>query len=62
MTNIERRNMGARKFVLPELRALVPPGLPITDVSRPERSSPAEGSHAAQRAEQARIVEKALAN
>jgi 2-oxoglutarate dehydrogenase E1 component len=56
----EPRNMGARKFVLPELRDVVRPGLPITDVSRPERSSPAEGSHAAHRAEQARIVEEAL--
>jgi 2-oxoglutarate decarboxylase len=57
----EPRNMGARKFVLPELRDLVPSGLPIVDVSRPERSSPAEGYHAAHRAEQARIVEETLA-
>jgi 2-oxoglutarate decarboxylase len=56
----EPRNMGARKFVLPELQGVVPAGLPLTDVSRPERSSPAEGSHAAHRAEQARIVEEAL--
>jgi 2-oxoglutarate dehydrogenase E1 component len=56
----EPRNMGARKFVLPELRDMVWPGLSITDVSRPERSSPAEGSHATHRAEQARIVEEAL--
>ncbi|HYU49646.1 MAG TPA: multifunctional oxoglutarate decarboxylase/oxoglutarate dehydrogenase thiamine pyrophosphate-binding subunit/dihydrolipoyllysine-residue succinyltransferase subunit [Candidatus Limnocylindria bacterium] len=58
----EPRNMGARKFVLPELREVVSPGLPITDVSRPERSSPAEGSHAAHRAEQARIVDEALSS
>jgi 2-oxoglutarate dehydrogenase E1 component len=57
----EPHNMGARKFMLPELVDIVPPGLPITDVSRPERSSPAEGSHAAHRAEQGRIVEEALA-
>jgi len=57
----EPHNMGARKFVLPELRDLVPSGLPIADVSRPERSSPAEGSHSVHRAEQARIVEAALA-
>jgi 2-oxoglutarate decarboxylase len=56
----EPRNMGARKFVLPELGDVVPTGLPIVDVSRPERSSPAEGSHAAHRAEQARIVAEAL--
>jgi 2-oxoglutarate decarboxylase len=56
----EPRNMGARKFVLPELRDVVRLGLPITDVSRPERSSPAEGSHATHRVEQARIVDEAL--
>ncbi len=53
-------NMGARKFVLPELREVVPAKIPIVDVSRPERSSPAEGYHAAHRAEQARIVREAL--
>ncbi len=53
-------NMGARKFVLPELREVVPARIPIVDVSRPERSSPAEGYHAAHRAEQARIVREAL--
>jgi 2-oxoglutarate dehydrogenase E1 component len=57
----EPRNMGARKFVLPEVREIIPSGLRIVDVSRPERSSPAEGYHAAHRAEQARIVEETLA-
>jgi 2-oxoglutarate dehydrogenase E1 component len=57
----EPRNMGARKFVEPEIQDVIPTGLPTTDVSRPERSSPAEGSHAAHQAEQARIVEEALA-
>ncbi|HEX5467314.1 MAG TPA: hypothetical protein VFW92_11635, partial [Candidatus Limnocylindrales bacterium] len=56
----EPRNLGARKFVLPKLRDVVPPAVPILDVSRPERSSPAEGSHAAHAAEQARIVEAAF--
>jgi 2-oxoglutarate decarboxylase len=56
----EPGNMGARKFVLPKLREVIPAGLPIVDVARPERSSPAEGSHAAHRAEQARIVEETL--
>ena len=42
------------------MRDIVPPGIPILDVSRPERSSPAEGSHAAHLAEQARIVEAAF--
>jgi 2-oxoglutarate decarboxylase len=56
----EPYNMGARKFVLPELRDIVRPGLPITDASRPERSSPAGGFHATHLAEQARIVDDAM--
>jgi 2-oxoglutarate dehydrogenase E1 component len=56
----EPRNMGARKFVLPELRDLTAPAIAITDVSRPERASPAEGYPAAHQAEQARIVREAL--
>ncbi|MGH7606177.1 MAG: multifunctional oxoglutarate decarboxylase/oxoglutarate dehydrogenase thiamine pyrophosphate-binding subunit/dihydrolipoyllysine-residue succinyltransferase subunit, partial [Gemmatimonadales bacterium] len=39
----EPRNMGARKFVLPKIRDVLPDGVALTDVSRPERSSPAEG-------------------
>jgi 2-oxoglutarate dehydrogenase E1 component len=58
----EPRNMGARKFVLPKLRDLVvPEGISISDVSRPERASPAEGYPAAHQAEQARIVAAAFA-
>ncbi len=56
----EPRNMGARKFVLPKIREMVPARLPILDVSRPERSAPAEGDHAAHTAEQARIVAETL--
>jgi 2-oxoglutarate dehydrogenase E1 component len=56
----EPRNMGARKFVLPKLRDLTPPAIAITDVSRPERASPAEGYPAMHLAEQARIVRDAL--
>jgi len=57
----EPRNMGARKFVLPKLRDVAPATVTIGDVSRPERSSPAEGYPAAHQAEQARIVAAALA-
>ncbi len=57
----EPRNMGARKFLLPKFRDLVKPGVAIKDVSRPERSSPAEGYPAAHQAEQARIVAAAYA-
>jgi 2-oxoglutarate dehydrogenase E1 component len=56
----EPRNMGARKFVLPKLRDIVPAAVVIKDVSRPERASPAEGYPAAHQAEQARIVREAL--
>jgi 2-oxoglutarate decarboxylase len=56
----EPRNMGARKFVLPKIRPLVPYKVPLGDISRPERSRPAEGYPAAHHAEQARIVNEAL--
>ncbi len=56
----EPRNMGARKFVLPKIRHLVPYKIPLGDISRPERSRPAEGYPAAHQVEQARIVREAL--
>ena len=56
----EPRNMGARKFVLPRIRHLVPYRIPLGDISRPERSRPAEGYPAAHTVEQARIVREAL--
>ena len=56
----EPRNMGARKFVLPRIRHLVPYKIPLGDISRPERSRPAEGYPAAHQVEQARIVREAL--
>jgi 2-oxoglutarate decarboxylase len=56
----EPRNMGARKFVLPRIRHLVPYQIPLGDISRPERSRPAEGYPTAHAAEQARIVREAL--
>jgi 2-oxoglutarate dehydrogenase E1 component len=52
----EPRNMGARKFVMPKIRDVLSPGVALLDVSRPERSSPAEGYPAAHKAEQERIV------
>src|SRR5207244_1820251 len=52
----EPRNMGPQKFMLPQLRELVAPGVSVPDIGRPERSSPAEGYPAAHQAEQARIV------
>jgi multifunctional 2-oxoglutarate metabolism enzyme len=56
----EPRNMGARKFVLPRIRHLVPYHIPLGDISRPERSRPAEGYPTAHSFEQARIVREAL--
>jgi 2-oxoglutarate dehydrogenase E1 component len=57
----EPMNMGARKWVIPQLTALAPPGMEIRYLSRQERSSPAEGYPAAHRAEQNRLVREALA-
>ncbi len=56
----EPRNMGARKFVLPEIRDLLPPQVGLVDVSRPERSSPAEGYAAAHRAQQRALISEAF--
>jgi 2-oxoglutarate dehydrogenase E1 component len=56
----EPRNMGPRKFVMPKIRQLVPREIKLEDVSRPERSRPAEGYPAAHAVEQARIVGEAL--
>ncbi len=56
----EPRNMGARKFVLPKIRHLVPFRIPMGDISRPERSRPAEGYPSAHAAEQERIVRETL--
>lgn len=56
----EPRNMGARKFVLPKIRDLTPPQVALLDVSRPERSSPAEGYAAAHRAQQRALIDEAF--
>jgi 2-oxoglutarate decarboxylase len=57
----EPSNMGARKWVVPQLEAITGGAVPVRYVSRPERSSPAEGYPAAHRAEQERLVREALA-
>ncbi len=56
----EPMNMGARKWVIPQLVAMVAPDVTVRYISRQERSSPAEGYPAAHRAEQARLVRDAL--
>lgn len=56
----EPRNMGAWNYLEARLRAILPPGVTLQYVGRPERASPAEGYPAAHAAEQKRIVEEAL--
>jgi 2-oxoglutarate dehydrogenase E1 component len=56
----EPRNMGALKFVLPELGRIAPDTVALETVARPERASPAEGYGAAHLAEQRRLVREAL--
>jgi 2-oxoglutarate dehydrogenase E1 component len=56
----EPMNMGARKWVIPELTAVAPKGVEVRYISRPERSSPAEGYPAAHAAQQQGLVEQAL--
>ncbi|MFQ5551928.1 MAG: thiamine pyrophosphate-dependent enzyme, partial [Gemmatimonadales bacterium] len=57
----EPGNMGARKWVVPKLHSLVPEDVAVRWITRPERSSPAEGYPAAHRAEQDRLVTETLA-
>ncbi|HUL48900.1 MAG TPA: multifunctional oxoglutarate decarboxylase/oxoglutarate dehydrogenase thiamine pyrophosphate-binding subunit/dihydrolipoyllysine-residue succinyltransferase subunit [Gemmatimonadales bacterium] len=57
----EPRNMGPQKFMIPQLKPLVPGSVTLRDITRPERSSPAEGYPAAHQAEQSRIVAAAFA-
>ena len=59
-TQEEPRNMGALTFVGPRLRAIVPRGLPLRYVARPERASPAEGKPGDHNREQQRILREAL--
>jgi len=56
----EPRNMGPQKFMLPQLRDLVPANIELRYIARPERSSPAEGYPAAHQFEQGRIVREAF--
>ncbi|MCH7777837.1 MAG: hypothetical protein IH878_15100, partial [Gemmatimonadetes bacterium] len=56
----EPSNFGARKWVVPQAAEVLPEGVAIRHISRPERSSPAEGYPAAHKQEQERIVTEAL--
>ncbi len=57
----EPKNMGAWTFVEPRLRELLPPGLPLSYIGRPERAATAEGQADVHTHEQAKIVEAAYA-
>ena len=56
----EPSNFGARKWMVPQVAEVLPEGVTIRYITRPERSSPAEGYPAAHKAEQERIVAEAL--
>ncbi len=57
----EPRNMGAWSYVALQLAQFLDPDVTLGYVGRPEHASPAEGSNDQHNAEQARIVEAALA-
>ena len=56
----EPKNMGAWTFVAPRLAAILPSQASLKYVGRPDRASPAEGSHHAHTVEQDRIVREAI--
>ena len=58
----EPRNMGARPYVAPLLRALMPETLTLRQASRPEWSSPAEGKLSDHMKGQRRIIRDAFAD
>ncbi len=57
----EPKNMGAWTFVEQHLSPVLPPGIYLRYVGRPERAAPSEGYASAHNVEQARIVSEALA-
>ena len=56
----EPRNMGAWKVMSRRLPELLPEGIELAYIGRPERASPGEGYSAAHAREQERIVLTAL--
>jgi 2-oxoglutarate dehydrogenase E1 component len=55
----EPQNMGAWSFVRDRIAGLLPDGVSLRYVGRPEAASPAEGSQASHEADQAYIIEQA---
>ena len=56
----EPRNMGARTYIAPLVRALLPETLPLRQVARPAWSSPAEGKMSDHMKGQRRIIREAF--
>jgi len=56
----EPANMGAWSFAAPRLQAILPHGVTLRYVGRPERASPSEGYETQHKVEQQRIVREAL--
>ncbi len=56
----EPANMGARKWVVPQLEEIAPEWTVVGHVARPERSSPAEGYLRKHQEEQSKLVERVL--
>ncbi len=59
-TQEEPRNMGPWTFMEQRLSPILPPGVYLRYVGRPERAAPSEGYSSAHAAEQSRIVQEAL--
>ncbi len=57
----EPKNMGAWTFIEQHLSPILPPGVYLRYIGRPERAAPSEGYASAHNVEQARIVSEALA-
>jgi 2-oxoglutarate dehydrogenase E1 component len=58
----EPQNMGAWTFLQPRLTALLPEGVTLRYVGRPDAASPAEGTGAQHEAAQTRIITEAFAD
>ena len=61
-TQEEPKNMGPWTFIEEHLSPILPPGVYLRYVGRPERASPAEGYNSTHVVEQERIINEALAS
>ncbi len=56
----EPKNMGAWSYIAPRIQELLPEGLKVSYIGRPEMASPSEGDPRVHKKEQERIVREAL--